>query len=78
MLAAFDERRHAVDSIAAGEHGFVALAETPFYLEAGGQVSDVGTITAPHGEAQVTGVIRVRRLAAPPRGEGGQRRPEAS
>jgi len=59
VLAAFDARRRAVDSLAAGEHGFVALAQTPFYLEAGGQVSDVGTIRAPHGEAQVTGVVRV-------------------
>ena len=59
VLAAFDARHWSVDSLAAGEHGFVALAETPFYLEAGGQVSDIGTIRAPHGEAQVTGVIRV-------------------
>ena len=59
VLALFDERRREVDGLAAGEHGFVALAQTPFYLEAGGQVSDVGTIRAPHGEAQVTGVIRV-------------------
>ena len=41
-----------------GQEGFVALAETPFYLEAGGQVSDVGTISGPQGEAQVTGVVR--------------------
>src|SRR5688500_15612292 len=59
VVAAFDERRHAVDSLAAGEHGFVALAETPFYVEAGGQVSDVGTISGPHGDAHVTGVVRV-------------------
>ena len=59
IVAVFDEHRRSVDSVAAGEHGFVALAETPFYLEAGGQVSDVGTITAPHGEARVTGVHRV-------------------
>jgi alanyl-tRNA synthetase len=58
VLALFDERRQSVDSLAAGEHGFVALAETPFYLEAGGQVSDIGGITAPHGEAQVTDVLR--------------------
>ena len=58
VLALFDERRRSVDSLAAGEHGYVALAETPFYLEAGGQVSDVGTITAPHGEAQVSNVLR--------------------
>ena len=59
VVALFDEHRRSVESLAAGEHGFVALAETPFYLEAGGQVSDVGTIAAPHGEAQVTGVQRV-------------------
>ncbi len=59
VLAVFDERRRAVDGLAAGEHGFVALSQTPFYLEAGGQVSDVGTIRAPHGEAQVSGVQRV-------------------
>jgi alanyl-tRNA synthetase len=59
VVALFDERRRSVESLAAGEHGFVALAETPFYLEAGGQVSDVGTIAAPHGEAQVTSVLRV-------------------
>jgi alanyl-tRNA synthetase len=58
VLAVFDERRRSVDGLAAGEHGFVALAQTPFYLEAGGQVSDVGTLRAPHGEAQVSGVIR--------------------
>jgi alanyl-tRNA synthetase len=58
-LAIFDERRRAVDGLAAGEHGFVALAQTPFYLESGGQVSDVGTIRGPQGEASVTGVVRV-------------------
>ena len=59
QLALFDERRRSTDSLAAGEHGFAALANTPFYLEAGGQVSDVGTLRAPQGEAQVTGVLRV-------------------
>jgi len=58
IVAVFDEHRRSVDSVAAGEHGFIALAETPFYLESGGQVSDVGTLTAPHGEARVTGVVR--------------------
>src|SRR5690606_27496533 len=42
-----------------GENGFVALAETPFYLEAGGQVSDIGTITTAAAEADVTAVVRV-------------------
>jgi alanyl-tRNA synthetase len=59
VLAVFDDRHRSVDGLAAGEHGFVALAETPFYLEAGGQVSDVGTIRTPHGQARVSGVARV-------------------
>jgi alanyl-tRNA synthetase len=59
VLAVFDEGRRSVDSLAAGAQGFIAVAETPFYLESGGQVSDVGTLSSPHGEAQVTGVLRV-------------------
>ena len=59
VLAIFDAKRTAVDALGTGEHGFVALAETPFYLEAGGQVSDVGTIAGARGESRVTGVVRV-------------------
>jgi len=58
VLALFNSDRHEVQWLAAGQDGFVALAETPFYLEAGGQVSDVGTITGPRGEARVTAVVR--------------------
>jgi len=58
ILAVFDDSRAEVPSLAAGQTGFVVLRETPFYLEAGGQVSDVGTITAPGGTARVTGVVR--------------------
>jgi alanyl-tRNA synthetase len=58
VLAVFDETRAEVDSLAAGRSGFAVLRETPFYLEAGGQVSDIGTIRAPGGSAQVTGVVR--------------------
>jgi len=58
ILAVFGDTRTEVPSLAAGQTGFVALRETPFYLEAGGQVSDVGTITAPGGSARVAGVVR--------------------
>jgi len=59
IIALFDANHQQVASLEADEHGYVALAETPFYLEAGGQVSDVGTIAAPSGEAQVSSVVRV-------------------
>ncbi len=58
ILALFNSDRQEVQSLAAGQNGFIALAETPFYLEAGGQVSDVGTITGPRGEARVNAVLR--------------------
>jgi alanyl-tRNA synthetase len=58
VLALFDSERREVASLYAGQDGFIALAETPFYLEAGGQVSDVGVIVAPAGEASVNAVVR--------------------
>ena len=41
-----------------GQDGFVLLSQTPFYLEAGGQVSDVGRLHGPQGEALVRTVAR--------------------
>jgi alanyl-tRNA synthetase len=58
VLALFNTERQEISSLAAGQHGFIALTETPFYLEAGGQVSDVGTISGPRGEAAVSTVLR--------------------
>jgi alanyl-tRNA synthetase len=58
LLKELDNRREPVDTLQQGESGFVALAETPFYLEAGGQVSDVGRLTWPGGEARVTTVVK--------------------
>ncbi len=50
--------RQSVDQLSEGEEGLVALAETPFYLQSGGQVSDLGRLSAPGGEAQVTDVVK--------------------
>jgi len=58
VIGVFDAGRQEIESLKTGQEGFVALSATPFYLEAGGQVSDEGTITSPQGEAQVTGVLR--------------------
>ena len=58
-LVLFDAERREAASLDTGQEGLVVLAETPFYLEAGGQVSDVGTLSGPWGEGEVTGVVKV-------------------
>ena len=70
VLALFDESGASVDALAAGAKGYVALNRTPFYLEAGGQVSDSGRITGADGsQAVVERVTRPHagRPAAAPR-----------
>jgi alanyl-tRNA synthetase len=61
VLALFDDQRRPTVSLAAGQTGYVALARTPFYLEAGGQVSDSGRIVSEAGDtsATVEGLIRI-------------------
>jgi alanyl-tRNA synthetase len=63
VIALFDERRQRVDALASGEAGYVALNRTPFYLEAGGQVSDSGRIfnDATGASATVEGLARIRQ-----------------
>jgi alanyl-tRNA synthetase len=60
IIALFDDKRQPVSSLANGRSGYVALARTPFYLEAGGQVSDSGRILGEAGEAVVDGLARIR------------------
>ena len=59
IVALFRPDRTEVSELAAGDDGLVVLAETPFYLEAGGQVSDHGTLKGGGGAARVTGMVRV-------------------
>ena len=62
LVAIFDEARQPVDTLTEGRTGYVALARTPFYLEAGGQVSDSGRIVseASGASAVVEGLVRIR------------------
>jgi len=62
VLALFDDARQPVQSLSTGTHGYIAIAKTPFYLEAGGQVSDSGRITneATGATATVEGIVRIR------------------
>lgn len=61
VLALFDDTRSRVAELADGGEGYAVLDSTPFYLEAGGQVSDTGRLTnADTGlVVEVTGVERV-------------------
>jgi alanyl-tRNA synthetase len=61
IVALFDDRKEQVQELATGQSGVVALDRTPFYLEAGGQVSDIGTLQNEAGTtiARVTGVVRL-------------------
>ena len=61
VLAVFDEDRKQAGELGAGQVGYVTLSRTPFYLEAGGQVSDSGRIFTQNGdtEAVVEAVVRI-------------------
>jgi alanyl-tRNA synthetase len=53
VVALFGDDARQVDALETGQTGFVALNKSPFYLEAGGQVSDVGQITNAYGGVAV-------------------------
>ena len=59
IVQLFDAEKSPVPELKEGAVGFVALQETPFYVESGGQVSDTGRIAADSAEALVQGVLRI-------------------
>jgi alanyl-tRNA synthetase len=61
LLALFDEHRRQVHELKEGTDGYAALGSTPFYVESGGQVSDVGELhaEASGASASVDGLTRI-------------------
>jgi alanyl-tRNA synthetase len=61
IVALFDDERRQVAELKQGQHGYIVIERTPFYVEAGGQVSDSGTITndATGATARVSGLARL-------------------
>jgi alanyl-tRNA synthetase len=63
VVALWDENGTLVDHIESGIVGYAALSKTPFYREAGGQVSDSGRLYGASGnEAVVEGILRVQSV----------------
>jgi alanyl-tRNA synthetase len=59
IVAMWNDERLPVQELGSGQSGYVALARTPFYLEAGGQVSDSGRLVNASGVvATVEGLAR--------------------
>jgi alanyl-tRNA synthetase len=61
VLAVFSGDRQEVETLSSGEEGYIVLDRTPFYVEAGGQVSDIGELRDAKGGflARVDGVARL-------------------
>jgi len=59
IVALFDDVRREIQELPAGSSGYVVLGRTPFYLEAGGQISDQGWIESSGGRSRVSGVVRL-------------------
>ncbi len=60
VLALFDAERQQTDELDEGITGYVLLDRTPFYVEAGGQVSDTGRLAGKTSYATVVAMERLR------------------
>jgi alanyl-tRNA synthetase len=59
VLAMFDENGRSLRELSAGSRGYIAIAKSPFYVEAGGQVSDAGRIVGASSQATVERMLKL-------------------
>jgi alanyl-tRNA synthetase len=67
VLIIWNDRGIPVATLSKGDTGYLSLPKTPFYLEAGGQVSDRGTISSEATGATADVVDVIRRASSVPR-----------
>lgn len=58
IIALMNDQGERVSELKAGQKGWAAAGQTPFYGASGGQVGDSGTLTTPGGEAQVLDALK--------------------
>jgi alanyl-tRNA synthetase len=58
VLAIFDQNGRSLAELGTGGRGYVAIAKSPFYVEAGGQVSDAGRIVGAAAQATVERMLK--------------------
>lgn len=58
-ISAMTNDTEIVNALTDGEEGTIIVSETPFYATMGGQNADIGIITGPEGEFEVTDTIKL-------------------
>lgn len=59
-IIALTTETEVVNELVAGQSGTIIVEETPFYATSGGQVADIGTISADAAEFEVEDVIKLQ------------------
>ncbi len=59
IIALTDDHGETLESLKAGENGWLVTAKTPFYAASGGQTADHGSVRTPSGVAAVTDTVKV-------------------